>query len=577
MLKTHLRICFLAYALAITAQCFTVQQVLRLDNKTQASDEEILDDPFLLLRTKAALYKNSYDLSESRIQTARFISRIPLQETLKHNELDATEESDCSCQVNHELTSDCFYFKPPRFHLSINEEAADTLWWQISTDENFSIVYPTLDECLPYSPSLTIHPIAQTFLNPFQTYFIRVRACQKNQAWGPWSLPFAFICQKPNPITSISFEKQEVAQKVAQDVAKVRLTWQTQTLQGDSQQKDSQCCSQIEYLIFGSNSLDFLPSIYADNEESTLCATTKNNHCLLDDTFSYYRIIAKIDESYSTASPLIHIYEAMDTRPRDVLVYNASEELLERVSLPETLSLESSWAKICERYPSMTYETLTKIFFYLLPDNHPIKARLDRFFSSFRITEDESSLAQAGFTYTKAKPYSQTVITKHPLFPGYVFKFFTDQQEITDPVHCLFKRILGANAARSAIEMTNSEHLFTVPRKWIYLIPPNASKYPQKECLVIAEEVPLLSYESNIKRWRSNQVSMQTLELLYTILNQAGLSDSIYPSNIQFTPEGKIAFIDTECSYWWPKPSKFPVLAEYLSEENSQYWLSLTD
>lgn len=236
-----------------------------------------------------------------------------------------------------------------------------------------------------------------------------------------------------------------------------------------------------------------------------------------------------------------------------------------------------SWSQTLIDYPNISNAQLEMIYYYLLPDDHPIKADLDAFFSRSRVTQDEESLQKANFVDTKFKPNSQTVVTKHPKFKGYVFKLFTDEQEKPDHIHCLFKRIIGAEAVRGSIEKANAGHLFTVPRKWLYFIPPVPSKYTPKECLLIAEEVALLPYDENVKKWKSNKVPKSTLKALFELLSEVGLSDSIYPSNIQFTQDGKIAFVDTECSYWWPNPPLFYVLGDYLSDDNRQYWLSLTN
>lgn len=236
----------------------------------------------------------------------------------------------------------------------------------------------------------------------------------------------------------------------------------------------------------------------------------------------------------------------------------------------------TSWASIKERYPQIPDDTLSELLYYALDDAHPIKKKLDSFFSEVRITEDKKSLQEAGFYWLEPAPFSQTIVTKHPLFPGYVFKLFTDEQDKSEYLFCLKKRILGAEFVRKYIAETKTEQLFTVPQKWIYFIPPLASKYPQKHCLLIAEEISLLSYEENVKKWKSDAVSQSTLKVLFEMIHAGGLSDSIYPSNIPFTPDGKIAFIDTECSYWLPEPSLFPILGIYLSEQNRQYWVSLT-
>lgn len=235
-----------------------------------------------------------------------------------------------------------------------------------------------------------------------------------------------------------------------------------------------------------------------------------------------------------------------------------------------------SWSQTLVDYPNISNTQLEMIYYYLLPDDHPIKPKLDEFFGEFRVTEDTASLQKAGFSNTECNPQSHTVVTTHPKFSGYIFKFFTDEQDKPNHLDSLFKRVIGAEAIRDYIAKTNTDHLFTVPHKWLYFMPPVASKHAPKECLLIAEQVALLPYSENVKKWKSSHVSKETLHALFEMLSTLGLSDSIYPSNIQFTKDGKIAFVDTECAYWWPNPSLFYVLGDYLSDDNRQYWLSLT-
>lgn len=240
-----------------------------------------------------------------------------------------------------------------------------------------------------------------------------------------------------------------------------------------------------------------------------------------------------------------------------------------------SVGAEATHAEIRQWYAELSEDLLQPLLYYSIPDTHPIKAELDAFFSKVRVTEDAQSLKEAGFTSAEGQPFSQTVVTKHPHFPGYVFKLYTDDQDKSDYIYRLKERVVGAYLVRDYITKTHTEHLFTVPQKWIYFLPPVASKYTPKACLLVAEEVKLISYAKNIKKWKSDAVAQSTLRLLFDMLQEGGLSDSIYPSNIPFTPDGKIAFIDTECVYWWPEESRLPILGEYLSPNNCTYWLSL--
>ncbi len=235
----------------------------------------------------------------------------------------------------------------------------------------------------------------------------------------------------------------------------------------------------------------------------------------------------------------------------------------------------TNWAVTRQNFPHLSHETLEKVYPYLLPDDHPIKAQLDCFFTQFRLTQDEQSLKQANFTNTLLQYYSQVVVTRHPLFEGYIFKIYTDNVDCPKYVDRLVSRAKGASAIANYISRTETENIFTVPRKWIYLIPPIASAYTAKDCLLIADEVDILPYDESAEKWQSESLPKSTLDAVAKILQDLGLFDSIGPHNIPFTQDNKIAFIDTDGCYWWPTPSRFPLLGEYLSAENKAYWLSL--
>ena len=57
-------------------------------------------------------------------------------------------------------------------------------------------------------------------------------------------------------------------------------------------------------------------------------------------------------------------------------------------------------------------------------------------------------------------------------------------------------------------------------------------------------------------------------------LTEEGLKDSVFPDNIPFTKDGKMAFIDTEHHHLWPVD--YYRLERYLSPEMKTYWKNLT-
>jgi hypothetical protein len=212
---------------------------------------------------------------------------------------------------------------------------------------------------------------------------------------------------------------------------------------------------------------------------------------------------------------------------------------------------------------------------YLLPKEHPIKPVLDAIFSQSRAIFNLHALKKAGFEETKPRKFTSLLVTKHPLIPGYIFKLYLDAQRPhkNKPEHYFWMlRIQGAAKIREAIAMHSIGHLFKVPKKWIYELPqyPKPPKgYDAKCCILVEEDMEILSYEENKNAWKSTLVTEELLFYLHIILQQVGLSDCTKPDNIPFSYDGRIAFIDTQS---FDEKVSFSRLSPFLSASNKAYW-----
>ena len=201
---------------------------------------------------------------------------------------------------------------------------------------------------------------------------------------------------------------------------------------------------------------------------------------------------------------------------------------------------------------------------HFLPENHPIKDRLDRLFSASRVTLNEKTLRKAKFKNTEPGKFSHTIVSKNSKIKNYFFKLFSDQQNI-DEARQLMRRINGANAIRESIKAHQYHTLLKVPNKWIYPLPPEPSPPPEafrKNFILIAEDMHIYSKESNYKRWRGKNMTPERLEAIFTVLLEAGLSDSVFAFNLPFSKDRRNAFIDTEHFHNWPV--RFQKMLRYL-------------
>lgn len=216
----------------------------------------------------------------------------------------------------------------------------------------------------------------------------------------------------------------------------------------------------------------------------------------------------------------------------------------------------------------------------LLPNSHPVKGKLDKIFSESRASLNLETLTKAGFKKSKPRNITKIVVTNHSSMPGYIFKLYLDSQgEFVEgaELEYLLKRIEGANIVRKVIADYGLGSFFSVPQKWIYKIP--SHHLPplgciQRRYLLVVEDMNIYSKSKNMKIWKSNKVTYDLLDKLYLILKESCLSDCAKPSNIPFTIDGRIAFIDTQ-NYNYPIID-YDRLEPYLSKKNRSYWKSIT-
>lgn len=218
---------------------------------------------------------------------------------------------------------------------------------------------------------------------------------------------------------------------------------------------------------------------------------------------------------------------------------------------------------------------------YMMPDDHPMKDKMDHIFFSSRALADHKSMKVAGFD--KAKPQSHTgiIVTRHPDLPLYVIKAYLDESDYHDgkPEHLFWiKRARGARKVQRSITTHHYEHLFKVPKKWIYLLPDEPSPpsdYLRKNFILVEEDMEIYDDKTNENMWGSNRVTTELLDAMYTITTELGLADCAKPDNCPFSFDGRVAFIDTQ-RLNDRGFVKFDRLTPFLSRPMRDYWNALT-
>lgn len=511
-------------------------------------------------------------------------------------------------------TSKIFDYVAPQFELESIGGDIETMAWQIGFDPEFQLIPSNFDQIEPFTSLITIPLLGETFFNPDKPYYFRVKGCRNGQ-WSTWSEPFKFVVNKPAAVEEVEFDK---------------ISDQLYELNWERRAEDSE--EPIEYLVFGSNSLDFIPSIYTDTQingmidgkitdqefNSNYIATTKEAKIQVKGDLAYYRIIAKKRGQLSVPSDLIRVYDIDLIQPRNVLqiVDNETQLILKRLpfrspypwsmdnfplinvskgsekaifadgrlNLGDLKSLLRAAAtphknKYEYEFPEATEQAWEEVKPYLIPANHPAWPKLNRIFCNSRATLNSETFKKAGFIRPRPGRFSRVSASSHPECKEYFIKAYCDcELGILYDWRKWIHRIRGAEFIRSTIKEYRLQNDFKVPHKWIYPLPkypepPKSSKFLRKNFILVVENMRIEEHSRNEKLYKS-KMSHTLMDGLYTILQVCGLNDSVYVFNIPFCKDGKMAIIDTEYHHKWPVP--FHKLTDKFSKEMRSYWTKIT-
>lgn len=208
---------------------------------------------------------------------------------------------------------------------------------------------------------------------------------------------------------------------------------------------------------------------------------------------------------------------------------------------------------------------------FLLPKNHPAKQMLDQIFSKKGVLSSRKKMEAAGFkTRTKKTMYGHLILARHPKLPGYFIKAYLNTTVLQHPPHTHWiRRIVGAQYVQKAIEDNHTEHLFKVPRKWLYFAASNLPLEENKDCILIEDNMRIVSNSENRKLWRT-AITEEILDYLYEMVRDNGLDDSVRPANVWFSKDGKLSFVDTGHHHRWP--IRYRSLNRFLSPSMCEYW-----
>lgn len=528
--------------------------------------------------------------------------------TLIRFEYDVNEELETQSPSAIKVvnTSPIFDFTTPFFELESLHKNIDQVWWQIGFDEKFNLIPSTFDIVQPFSTQISVPILADTFFIPGSTYYFRAKACV-NGKWSDWSIPFQFKVKKPAAVECVSFDPINRLE--------FELNWERYAEKASKN-------GAIEYLVFGSNSLDFIPSIYTerqinsieedrvteDEANDNLIAVTQEPKIRVNGELAFYRIIAKQRGQLSIPSKIIHVYDQDLVQPRNVLqvIKNETPFTAKRMLFPPNYSgrdialpaISKNFPelpvvklysllraanvqnkKFDYEYPDVSDEIWSEMEHCLLPENHSAWPKLNRIFCKTRATQTPEHFKKAGFKRWQPGRWSRVAASGHASFPEYFVKAYCDSEiGILYDWKRWIHRIRGAELIRECIEKNELQSQFKVPKKWIYPLPkkpapPDNSRYIRKNFILICENMNIHDHKTNEKMYKK-RFNKKMIYNLYRILQTCGLYDSVYVFNMPFCKDGKIAFIDTEYHNKWPLP--YHKLNSRFSKEMELHWKKIT-
>ncbi|MCP4683295.1 MAG: glycosyltransferase family 39 protein [Desulfobacterales bacterium] len=230
-----------------------------------------------------------------------------------------------------------FQYESPSFQID-GSKGIERVWWQISGQSDFRFVIPNFERVQAFSSTVGLSKMTDTFFISNEPYFFRVKA-KRNGIWGNWSPVFQFRVVKPDQPYNIECELNSDG--------KVKLHWY------GAKEKNT------EYLIYGSNRLDFIPDIYCELEITEMVngevlksrpnrnfiLSTREHSCTFSKCFNFYRIVAKIGDALSTPSTLIRL------RSND-------QEILPGKTASAAKVLQTRWSKIEDKTLKLGYKDI---------------------------------------------------------------------------------------------------------------------------------------------------------------------------------------------------------------------------
>ena len=170
----------------------------------------------------------------------------------------------------------------------------------------------------------------------------------------------------------------------------------------------------------------------------------------------------------------------------------------------------------------------------------PIALDLDAWFVDPEMFRSRKAWGRAGFDILNPAKNTECMVAAHPEAPGYLFKKYPDDFRSQSEQRANFAaRVEGSERLARLIAKRDLKHI-VAPRKHVHVLPRSFGKDTQ---VLVVERLDILGTEKTEECF--HEITEPVLrELISVLVRYRGLDSN--SKNVQFTREGKIAFVDLE-------------------------------
>lgn len=167
----------------------------------------------------------------------------------------------------------------------------------------------------------------------------------------------------------------------------------------------------------------------------------------------------------------------------------------------------------------------------------PTSLDLDALFPDPAMFESRRTWRRAGFEVLDPAKDTECMVAAHPTAPGYLFKRYTTAISRREQRANYEARIEGAARVTALVQRYELQHV-VVPRKHLH-----ALRSDSKSCVLVVERLDIVGRDESENRYYD--IADEVLRDLLRVIDALPGLDS-NSKNVQFTRDGKIAFIDLE-------------------------------